>query len=451
MPYVNPGNRPLGFLSAAISDSALSLTLGGKAGAAVEGARFGALAAEGFYNLILVDEQYADNDDNWEIVKATAKSTATFTIQRNQESTSPKAFPRLQNGMANKVKVFACTSERILRMIASGGGAVASAVAPSLDLDSPEPILLTPAGAINCDLPTTGVWVGKKFVVINLASAGANVVTVRSSGGNTVCVLPALSSVVAMAVADTPTTAAHWQVMPSFLPDPSWFTQGNSAAWMKMMGAIDVNTTQGAGLAIATVDNPALAALNGTDVAFIDSVNDELRTYRWNGSTWSLVGSGLAIATAGFPALAALNSTDVAFIDGTNDELRCYGWNETTFAQVVQTYDVPAGTLGANNNVLTVFGFGTGAAQPVPAQGSAGVSAMSASGTAWFAKTLIVRTGAAAQKIGYVCRNNRDDNGAADMVRVLTDTDDLNAIYRVGNLAGVTPITGEILLTKLAH
>jgi len=80
----------------------------------------------------------------------------------------------------------------------------------------------------------------------------------------------------------------------------------------------------GSGLTIATIGNPALAALNSTDVAFIDGLNDELRTYRWNGSTWALVGSGLAIATIGNPALSALNGTDVAFIDAVNDELRTY-------------------------------------------------------------------------------------------------------------------------------
>jgi predicted house-cleaning NTP pyrophosphatase (Maf/HAM1 superfamily) len=90
----------------------------------------------------------------------------------------------------------------------------------------------------------------------------------------------------------------------------------------------------GSGLAIATVDTPALAALNSTDVAFIDTTNDELRTYRWDGSTWSLVGSGLAITGVVAPAIAALNSTDVAYIDANNDELRVYRFDGTNWAQV---------------------------------------------------------------------------------------------------------------------
>ena len=80
----------------------------------------------------------------------------------------------------------------------------------------------------------------------------------------------------------------------------------------------------GSGLDISDVDFPALAPLNGTDVAFIDGGNDQLRTYRWSGSAWSLVGSGLNITGVGYPALAPLNGTDVAFIDDSNKQLRTY-------------------------------------------------------------------------------------------------------------------------------
>lgn len=84
----------------------------------------------------------------------------------------------------------------------------------------------------------------------------------------------------------------------------------------------------GSGLGISGVTYPALAALNTTDVAFIDANNDELRTYRFDGSNWSLVGSGLAISATGHPALAALNATDVAFIDYSHDELRTYRFTD---------------------------------------------------------------------------------------------------------------------------
>ena len=92
---------------------------------------------------------------------------------------------------------------------------------------------------------------------------------------------------------------------------------------------------------IAGVGNPALAALNSTDVAFIDHINQDLRTYRWNGSTWTLLGSLDNIATVGTnPALAALNSTDVAFIDSTNDDLRTYRFNGTTWTLLGSLDDI---------------------------------------------------------------------------------------------------------------
>jgi cytoskeletal protein CcmA (bactofilin family) len=90
----------------------------------------------------------------------------------------------------------------------------------------------------------------------------------------------------------------------------------------------------GSGLAISGVGYPALAALNGTDVAFIDSVSDSLSTYRFDGSNWALVGSGLAIAGVGHPALAALNGTDVAFIDYSNQSLRTYRFDGSNWALV---------------------------------------------------------------------------------------------------------------------
>jgi len=90
----------------------------------------------------------------------------------------------------------------------------------------------------------------------------------------------------------------------------------------------------GSGLSISGIGYPALAALNGTDVAFIDGVNASLRVYRWDGSTWTQVGSGLTISGAGTPALAALSSTDVAFIDSGNDSIRVYRWNGSSWAQV---------------------------------------------------------------------------------------------------------------------
>ena len=83
-----------------------------------------------------------------------------------------------------------------------------------------------------------------------------------------------------------------------------------------------------------------MTALNSTDVAFIDGTNDELRTYRFNGSTWSLRGTGLAVSGVGSPALAALNDTDIAMIDDSNGELRAYRFDGVSWVLMGITFPV---------------------------------------------------------------------------------------------------------------
>ena len=46
----------------------------------------------------------------------------------------------------------------------------------------------------------------------------------------------------------------------------------------------------GNGLSISGVSNPALCALSSTRIAMIDVGNAELRTYDWDGTTWSMTG-----------------------------------------------------------------------------------------------------------------------------------------------------------------
>jgi hypothetical protein len=96
----------------------------------------------------------------------------------------------------------------------------------------------------------------------------------------------------------------------------------------------------GSGLNISNVNIPALAALNSTDVAFIDDNNDQLRTYRWDGSNWTQLGNSLNISNVSVPALAALNSTDVAFIDHNNDQLRTYRWDGSNWTQLGNSLNI---------------------------------------------------------------------------------------------------------------
>jgi len=91
---------------------------------------------------------------------------------------------------------------------------------------------------------------------------------------------------------------------------------------------------EGSGLSISGIGIPALAALNSTDVAFVDTSNDDLRTYRFDGSIWSLLGSELSISGISSPALTRLNSTDIAFVDGGFGQLRTYRFDGSTWSLV---------------------------------------------------------------------------------------------------------------------
>jgi len=107
----------------------------------------------------------------------------------------------------------------------------------------------------------------------------------------------------------------------------------------------DIAGQIGENLTIVSTATPAITALNETDIAFIDSSNDDLRTYRWNEDTgvWSQIGSDLIVSSTGNPAIVALNSTDIAFIDDINDDLRVYRWTEATglWVQVGNDLNIP--------------------------------------------------------------------------------------------------------------
>ena len=129
---------------------------------------------------------------------------------------------------------------------------------------------------------------------------------------------------------------------------------GGSGTGADLLGIGEIGT----GLFVDLTTNPALAALNSTDVAFMELWYAELRTYRFNGSTWSQVGTGLSISGAVNPALAALNSTDIAFVDITNKELRCYTFNGTNWSQKgngLTIIDSNSGCLAALSSTDVAF------------------------------------------------------------------------------------------------
>jgi len=93
-----------------------------------------------------------------------------------------------------------------------------SATAVTLTADSPEVLkILNPATTIiNQDLPTTNVKAGKRFTIQmegQAPSGNASVTRVRASNTNTVAEFYQNGSVTVVAKQDTPTTAAHWEVI----------------------------------------------------------------------------------------------------------------------------------------------------------------------------------------------------------------------------------------------
>ena len=107
----------------------------------------------------------------------------------------------------------------------------------------------------------------------------------------------------------------------------------------------------GNNLSVAGISIPALTALSPTRVAFIDQLNKDLRTYDFNGSDWSQIGNNLSVASANNPALTALSSTRVAFIGDINDDLRVYDFDGTDWTQIGNNLNI----AGAINPALTAL------------------------------------------------------------------------------------------------
>ncbi len=80
---------------------------------------------------------------------------------------------------------------------------------------------------------------------------------------------------------------------------------------------------------------PAMAALSESRIAFIESGNDQLAAYDFDGANWSQVGNGLSISinNATF-AMAALSESRVVLIDPNSGELRAYDFDGTDWTQV---------------------------------------------------------------------------------------------------------------------
>ena len=158
----------------------------------------------------------------------------------------------------------------------------------------------------------------------------------------------------------------------------------------------------GNGLTISGTATPALARLTNSRVAFIDTFNDSLRTYNFDGENWTQVGPGNAVSV-GPVSIAALSSTRIALVDTLNDELRTYDFDGTNWAQVGPGNSIPAvgsgaitalsstriATIDTNTDELRTYAFdGTnwaqvGAGLSVPITGAPALATISSSRVAF--------------------------------------------------------------------
>ncbi len=96
-------------------------------------------------------------------------------------------------------------------------------------------------------------------------------------------------------------------------------------------------TALGSSFAAASGNPVEVCELNATDIAYIDAGTDALRTYRFNGSTWSQVGNALALSPAPVTpkfAMARLSATRIAIADSDITRLQAYYWDGTYWVKV---------------------------------------------------------------------------------------------------------------------
>ena len=172
------------------------------------------------------------------------------------------------------------------------------------------------AGNATVDINTTDknilqhIFTNDIYTVTNVVIEGVN---------TRITVLPAITT-----VAGTPSRdiTAGSPIYDDWIISPGVSVSYN---WAQIAGVLSISPAG---------TTPAIASLNGTDIAFMDKGSGELRTYRFNGSTWAQVGTGLSISTVGENAITALNGTDVAFINSFPDQLTTYRFNGSTWSQV---------------------------------------------------------------------------------------------------------------------
>ena len=88
----------------------------------------------------------------------------------------------------------------------------------------------------------------------------------------------------------------------------------------------------------------AMSGLTTSTAAFV--VSGVLKTYSFNGTTWSQVGNGLTISGSDNIHIRALTSTRVAWIDSSHDQLYTFDWDGTDWSQLGDSVGLTTGWGG---------------------------------------------------------------------------------------------------------
>ncbi len=191
-------------------------------------------------------------------------------------------------------------------------------------------------------LPTTSVVAGQQFQIVNNSTG---LVTVQSSGANTITILGASTSGIFTAVVATPTTAANWN---------STYAGVNAASGK--VATIN-NTLTFAGTDATTMTFPTTSAtIARTDAANTFTGHQTIEGVTSTGAT----GTGQFVFDTAPTFASTVNAVTGYKINGAATSNTILKANGTNFVQSTETYAAP----GTSGNVMTSDGTNWTSATP---------------------------------------------------------------------------------------
>ena len=109
-------------------------------------------------------------------------------------------------------------------------------------------------------------------------------------------------------------------------------------------GVVGAWSQTGNDLNIADVTDPVITAMSPTRVAFMDTGNDDLRVYDFDGTDWTQTGNDLNIADVSFLAMCGLSSTRIAWYDYSTQDLRTYDFDGSDWSQTGNDLNLSSST-----------------------------------------------------------------------------------------------------------